>query len=95
MALWVPCSFETVCQYASQARHSRNVLCCREMQNRRVGKTDPVLLEAVLGAKEAVLEPELQTCWALQGASIVLAVDAEALSLGGRFFGHSGGSVVS
>lgn len=57
------------------------------------GKTNPVLLEAVLGAEEAILESQLQTCWALEGAGVVLAVGAEALALRRRFFGHDRGVV--
>lgn len=53
-------------------------------------KTDPVLLEAVLGTKEAIFDSELQTCWALERSSIVFAVGAQTLALSRRFFGHDG-----
>lgn len=53
-------------------------------------RTNPVLLETVLGAEEAVLDPQLQACRALERPSIVVAVDAEALALGGRLIGHGG-----
>lgn len=52
--------------------------------------TNPVLLETVLRAKEAVLDPQLQACRALERPSIVVAVDAEALALGGGLIGHGG-----
>lgn len=46
--------------------------------------TYPVPLEAVLGAEEAVLDAQLQACWTLQAASVVVAVRAEAFPFGGR-----------
>jgi hypothetical protein len=49
------------------------------------GETYPATLEAVLGAEEAVLDAELEAGRTLEGASIVVAVDAEALLLG-RWF---------
>ena len=52
------------------------------------GAANPVLLEAVLGAEEAVLDAELQARRTLQRASVVGAVDAETLLLGRRFYGH-------
>lgn len=64
-------------------------LCC-ETQDWSLGKTDPILLEAVLGTKEAILDPELQTCWALERSSIVFAVGAQTLALRRRFLGHDG-----
>lgn len=48
----------------------------------------PVPLEAVLRAEEAILDALLQTCWALQGASIVVAVGPQALLLRRRLRGH-------
>jgi len=52
------------------------------------GAANPVLLEAVLGAEEAVLDAELQARRTLQRASIVGAVDAETLLLGRGLYGH-------
>lgn len=52
--------------------------------------TYPVLLEAILGAEEAVLDAELQAGWALQRSSFILAIGAHALLLGGGF-GHGVG----
>ena len=51
-------------------------------------ETYPAPLEAVLGTEEAVLDAELQAGRALQGASIVVAIDAEALLLGRWFRSH-------
>lgn len=48
----------------------------------------PVLLEAVLSTKEAILDTQLQAGRALQGAGVVGAVDAQALLLGGRLGSH-------
>lgn len=53
--------------------------------------TYPVLLEAVLRAEEAILDSELQAGRALEGASLVGAVDAEAHLLRGRL-SHGGRS---
>jgi hypothetical protein len=54
--------------------------------------TYPVLLEALLGAKVAILDPESETFGTLQRGGLVLAAGAEALALRWGFFGH-GGSV--
>lgn len=51
-------------------------------------KTDPILLEAILRTEKAVFEAHFQASRALEGASIILAVCAEALALGRGFFGH-------
>ena len=51
-------------------------------------ETYPAPLEAVLGTEEAVLDAELQAGRALQGASIVVTIDAEALLLGWWFRSH-------
>ena len=54
--------------------------------------TDPVSLEAILGAEVAVLDAQLEAGRALQRAGVVLAVGAQALPLGRRFVGHRRGS---
>lgn len=50
----------------------------------------PAFLEAVLGAKEAVLVTKLEAGWALKGAGVIVAVDAKALFLCGGFSSHGG-----
>jgi hypothetical protein len=54
--------------------------------------TNPVSLEAVLRAEKAVLDSQLEACWALQRACIVLAVGAHTLLLRRWLGGHRGGS---
>lgn len=70
-----------------KARRGRKSLSSAEEE----GKTDPVLLEAILRTEEAVLDSQLQACWTLEGAGVIVAVSAEALALGRRFFGHDRG----
>jgi hypothetical protein len=53
----------------------------------------PVLLEAVLGAEITVLDADAETLRALQGASLVFAVNSKALPLRRGFFGHGGVSM--
>ena len=55
--------------------------------HRGVWQSYPALLEAVLGAEEAVFDAELQACWALQITSILVAIGSEALLLRARYFG--------
>ena len=59
---------------------------------RRPGKVGllayPVLLEAVLGAEITVLDADAEALRALQGASVVFAINPEALPLRRGFFGH-------
>lgn len=52
--------------------------------------TYPVLLEAVLGAKKAVLDSNLEARRALEGPSVVRAVHSQTLLLRRRL-GHDGG----
>jgi hypothetical protein len=50
--------------------------------------TYPVSLKALLRAEEAVLDSQLQTSWALEGSSFILAVGAHTLLLGGGISSH-------
>jgi len=45
----------------------------------------PILLEALLRAKVAVLDTKLQAGWALQRTSIILTIRTKALPFGGGF----------
>jgi hypothetical protein len=60
------------------------------MASSQVRRAYPVPLEAVLGAEVAVLDAQLQACWTLQAASVVVAVRAEAFPFGGRLTRVSG-----
>lgn len=54
----------------------------------------PVILEAVLSAKEAAFDSQLHTCWTLQRPRVIGTVNAETLLLARRFRAHSNLSMI-
>lgn len=72
-----------VCSLEAQQLAESTKLCVRRLQ------AYPVLFEAVLGAKVAILNAYTKAFGALQSAGIVLAIGAEAFPLCRRLLSHA------
>lgn len=86
-ALCVLCDFVSVV-------FRRCAECAGRVGEDILGETYPTPLETILRTEEAILDPQLETCWALQSTSIVFAVNTDTFPRRG-FGSHDRGAALA